>query len=389
LRLTKSILQVQWLQFSVLTFIHFYIDMVAGILPVILPAIRKTFEISLTNGVTLLTVFYLTCNIVQMFTGHMRPDKKRPFFLIAGPILASSLFLLFLANYFSTPIIWMFALVIISGIGIAVVHPEGLRAIHLLRRIKPSISTAFFLNVGFIGICSGGVFAAVLVYFFGLKGLLLLFVLTALALVLIFKTRLRLAVDRVRIFEIEKSSEAENYNFWLLFLMAVPLAASSTIIASLIPTCLSEFGYELYFGSFPAVVFGIGGMLGSLFWARLSNRKGEMQCSIISSFIAAGFFVLYLINIKNIFWLWALGFVGFCAFGSYSLIVTLARKAKGTNLGRRMSFIIGGAWASASLIFMAVGAAAEHVGLVKMMNSVWVCYLLAGLIGLCILKRRV
>ena len=35
----------------------------------------------------------------------------------------------------------MILLAVVSGIGIAIVHPEGLRAIHSLGRIPPAVST--------------------------------------------------------------------------------------------------------------------------------------------------------------------------------------------------------------------------------------------------------
>jgi len=66
-----------------------WLDWYAGMLAAILPAIRERFDLSLPQGITLITISYITCNFIQVFLGHVRSDKKGVLFIPTGILLAS------------------------------------------------------------------------------------------------------------------------------------------------------------------------------------------------------------------------------------------------------------------------------------------------------------
>jgi FSR family fosmidomycin resistance protein-like MFS transporter len=370
------------MQLFVLAGVHFFIDLFASMLPAILPAIRDEFSLSLSRGGLVLVVLMMTCNGVQPLIGHMRAHKRRPLFLHLGLIVAASICLLDVLPRTSNAYMLMIMLAIVSGFGIAIVHPEGLRAVHWLGRISPAISTAVFMAGGFLGYASGGAVSAFLVSRYGLQGLYPLIFCPAIGIVMILLLRIRLAVERKGREKDRAQIGNRRLSFWLIMAMSIPAAISTTILANLLPTVLSELGFKLTFGGFSTTMFGLGGAIGSFVWAHIASRKGELKSSIVSLFLVIPFMVAYLVFIENRIAIWILFGAGFCAVSAYILMITLSRHAAGLNLGQRMGFMVGGTWALANIVFMALLPVAERFGSVSLLRFVPLGYLFSALIGI-------
>jgi len=375
------------MQLLALAGVHFLIDMFAGMLPAILPAIRDEFGLSLSLGGLVLAALYMTSNGIQPLIGHMRADKRRPLFLHLGLILGASICLLGALPRGSGAFAIMILLAVVSGCGIAIVHPEGLRAVHWLRRIPPAISTAVFMAGGFLGYASGGAISAFLVSRFGLKGLYPLALCPVIGIVMVIFLRIRLAVERKVRNKNEARTEENRLPFWLIMAMAMPAAVSTTILVALLPTVLSELGFELTFGGFSTMMFGLGGAVGSFVWANIARKKGELKCSIAALFLVLPFLVAYLVLIDNRMAIWILFGVGFCAIAAYILMITLSRYATGLSLGQRMGFMVGGTWALASIVFMALLPVTEHFGTNVILKFTPLGYLCSGAFGLFIMLK--
>jgi len=367
--------------------VHFLIDMFASMLPAILPAIRDEFGLSLSLGGLVLAALYMTSNGVQPLIGHMRANRRRPLFLHLGLIIGASICLLGALPRGSGAFAIMILLAVVSGCGIAIVHPEGLRAVHWLRRIPPAISTAVFMAGGFLGYASGGAISAFLVSRFGLKGLYPLALCPVIGIVMVIFLRIRLAVERKVHNKNEARTEENRLPFWLIMAMAMPAAVSTTILVALLPTVLNELGFELTFGGFSTMMFGLGGAVGSFVWANLAHKKGELNCSIAALFLVIPFLVIYLLFINSRTAIWILFAVGFCAIAAYILMITLSRYATGLSLGQRMGFMVGGTWALANIVFMALLPVAEHFGTNVILKFTPLGYLFSGLFGLFVMLK--
>jgi len=371
----------------VLAGVHFLIDMFASMLPAILPAIRAEFGLSLSLGGLILVVLLMASNGIQPLIGHLRANKRRPLFLHLGLILAVSICLLGALPRGSGAFSLIILLAVVSGCGIAIVHPEGLRAVHWLRRIPPAISTAVFMAGGFLGYASGGAVSAFLVSRFGLKGLYPLALCPVIGIVMVKFLRIRLAVERKVHNKNEARTDKNRLSFWLIMAMAMPAAVSTTVLANLLPTVLNELGFELTFGGLSTTMFGLGGAVGSFVWANIARKKGELNCSIAALFLVIPFLVAYLVLINNRMAIWILFGVGFCAIAAYILMITLSRHAMGLSLGQRMGFMVGGTWALANIVFMALLPVAEHFGTNAILKFTPLGYLCSGLFGLFVMFK--
>jgi FSR family fosmidomycin resistance protein-like MFS transporter len=384
--LRQRLATFQWMHLLVLASAHFFIDVFASMMPAILPAVLADFSLSLSKGGLVMAMMCLTCNGVQPLTGHLRANKRRPLFLHIGLVLGSVICLLG-ALPKEGAFGGMILLAVVSGFGIAIVHPEGLRGVHRLRRIKPAVSTAVFMAGGFLGYASGGVVSAFLVSRFGLRGLYPLMLCPIVGIVLVLLLRVRLAVERTVYYKNAAKQAKSWLPFWIILLMAMPAAVSTTIISSLLPTVLNGLGFELTFGGLSATMFGLGGAVGSYAWAHVAHKKGELKCSVAALFLVIPFLVLYLILIHSRMAIWILFGAGFCAISAYILMITLSRQAKGLTLGQRMGFMVGGTWALAYVVFMALLPAAEHFGSDVILKFSPLGYLLSGIFGLYVMLK--
>ncbi len=366
----------------VLSAVHFFIDMFAGMLPPLLPAIREEFALSLSLGGLLVIAMNMTSNGVQVLTGHLRARRRRPLFLHIGLIVGAGICLLGVLPRTGYIFVPLFFLALVSGCGIAVVHPEALRAVHHLRRIPPAVSTAVFMAGGFLGYASSGAVSTVLVSRFGLRGLYPLILCPAVGILLVIFLRIRLAIEPT-VGNTNKRSGSENrLPFWFIFAMAMPAAVSTIVLASLLPTVLNELGFELTFGGLSATMFGLGGAAGSFVWAAFAHKKGELRCSIIALFLTVPFLVIYLFFIDKAAAIWMVFGAGFCSISAYTLMITLARDSSGPNLGRRMGFMVGGTWALANIAFLALLPVIEYFGADLILKFTPLGYVLSAFFGL-------
>lgn len=382
--------RMQWVQLVVLSGVHFLVDMLGNLFPAILPVVLKEYGITLLVGVSIPIFLSLTANGVQVLTGRMRPDKSRPFFLHIGMILAGAMCLIALTPRSPTGILLVFVLGVISGTGVAVAHPEGLRAVHTLDAISPSLSTAVFMTTGFFGFACGGMISAVLVASHGLKGLFPLAVLPALGIVAVILSRVHLSVEK-HVAPAAGASLAQGSGtvpFWKVLLIGIPAGVSTTIVQQLAPTYLHGLGFDLTFGGFSTAVFGWGGAVGPFLWAALAHRKGDLKCSVWAFLLSAPFMVLYLMFDDRRAAAWLLFGVGFSSMSAYILTVTLAREAKGLNLGHRMALIVGGTWGISMLIYLVFAAMADVVGVGPVLKVTPAGYLLSAVIAYYVLRQH-
>ena len=359
--------------------------MTFGMTPAILPALRKEFTLTLTAGINLLFALYLTANLLQILIGHLRPHKSRPLFLYIGILLFAAVYM-FDAVPRDSSFPFLILLIIITGFGIAIVHPESLRALHALERISPATGSAVYCAGGSIGFATGGWVSSALVSTFGLKGLYFAILCPAATLIVILSLRLRLAVEPTLPKINNNQTDSSKFNFWPIMIMTIPAAVATTLIVALLPSRLSELEFELTFGGLSVMAFSMAATIGSFFWASIANKKGELPCAIIALFLGVPLLLIYTTMMHTRTAVWLLSAGSFCAAASYPLMVTVARNATGPNLGRRMAFILGGVWGAAGIALRLSAPIAENFGLETVILFAPAGYILSA-VGLIIVLK--
>ncbi|MBP7049891.1 MAG: hypothetical protein KBE65_02645 [Phycisphaerae bacterium] len=374
----------------VLSGIHFLVDMFGNMLPAILPEMRKQFAMALWTGGSVLAALSLAANGVQVLTGGMRPNKTSPLFLHIGMVLAASICLIFLAPKSPAGIVLLLVLGVVSGSGIAITHPEGLRAVHTLDRISPSLSMPVFMTSGFLGFASGGMISAHLVSSYGLKGLWPLALGSVVGVFALWVAKVHLSTEESESHPGNSRPQLgpEALPFWKVLLIGLPAAVSTTVILQLAPTYLNELGFDLEFGGFATAMFGWGSTVGPFVWAAIARKKGDLRCSAWAFLLSFPFMALYLVFAAHRAAAWLLVGVGFSSMSAYILTITLARNARGANLGRRMALIVGGTWGIAMLVFLVLAAVADLVGTGPILKLTPAGYLISAGLAFWVLRRH-
>ena len=383
--LKKSITRLQWAQLWVLTFIHIVIDMFPGAVAPIIPAVRNHFSLSLTKSLSLITICYVSCNFFQVVLGHIRPHSRKPLLLTIGLIALPAICLIAFVptGRFSY---WILAtLMAVTGFGVAVTHPESLRALHNLKRTSSVLGTAIFFNGGHIGFAIGAFSAAAAVQYLGFGGLTIMAVMVVVSLALLGMFHIRLSIEKPHK---KVVSNEETHSFWMLFAMGVPIATTATVLPAMLPTAFAELGFELSFGGLPAMMTSIGIVFGSFFWAHLSKYIGQLKAVIIAEAIAAPLIIAYMMLIKTQWAVILLVPAGFCGIAGYTLIVNMARHSRNLVLGQRMGIMVGGVWGAAALALIALGPLADTFGSITVLNYAWIGYAAAAVIGIVYLLTK-
>jgi FSR family fosmidomycin resistance protein-like MFS transporter len=355
-------LLTQWAQLGALSGVHFLADVFPGTIHSVLPAIQAEFLLSISLGGVLLVSFNIASNWMQVATGHLRADRTNPLFMYLGLILAAMLCLLTILPRSQGSLPVMIVVVLIAGSGVAIVHPEALRAIHLLDRISPTVSTAFFMSGGILGFAMGGKYATELVnHFGGVVGLLPLALCPLLCIPAVAFLKIRLAVEEHGE-DARKQAGRRAVPFVPVLLMATAAAVSSSTIVWIVPQKLKEAGFDLTFGGDSVMMFSLGGGMGAFFWAAAARRFGDILSTCLAVSLGIPLIVCYAFFIEHEPAVWLLTGGSFCAFGAYPLTVSIARGASGPRLGRRMGWMVGGSWGVACLFPIVLAPVAERYG---------------------------
>ncbi|MDA3925901.1 MAG: MFS transporter [Kiritimatiellae bacterium] len=382
----------QWKQLAALTFAHAVADTYVGIIAPVLVPMQEHYKVSLSLLVIVASMMGFCSNVFQVPIGHVRATWKTPVFIAMGVMLAgTSVFIPNLPAMGNLSLICMVAIAAVAGFGVATVHPEGLRAVHGLDKLPPSLATAIFMVTGFCGFASGAYLSSSLTQHFGLNSIMWLYLAAPVSIIPLLLCKVKLHVDtRKADDKPETSDEIPSVPFVPIFIMATVLATCSFMQATLLPTFLhKEAGYELSFSGLSFTLFGVGGVVGAITWGALAPRIGHLKVLIIGTLLGAPLTALYL-------WLapqskWAailLIFTAFIVYTGFPLCVTLARYAKSSlHFSQRIGLISGGTWGTAAVVIWILSPITEHTGFGPLLHLVWIGYLIACGIAIYILRK--
>ncbi len=365
-------------QLATLMMIHFFADMIGGVLAGILPCIKEHFSLGLKLGVIFLATRSISSNFFQIVIGSMRKKSQKPFFLYVGLVLLTMISILGLLPK-DTPYAILLIFAIAFGIGTAAVHPEGLRGAMGIESINSATATSAFMMVGFFGFSSGPLVGALIVEGHGLHALWVLIIPLALTIFCLKKADITLLTDKQS--KQPKQTEKPDYtwNFPQLFLIALLLNIGATILQALLPTYLHEsMGFSLKAGGFMALLFGLGSALGSFGGGYLSKKYPIPDLIMLSMAIGIPLLILYIFTCQ---YLWAgvfIFFAGMFVSSSLPLLVVLSRFSRTTlSIGVKMGVMVGGTWGTAAVIFLLLGAPIEYFGVDKAIKMVVSFYILS------------
>lgn len=330
---------------------HFCVDFTQGTLSAVLPFLIAAHHYNYATAASLVMVSNLIGSVIQPVFGVVADRVDRPHIMTVGVLLAGG----GMAAVGFIPSFWGLCIaVIISGIGVAMLHPQGARMVNRMADANNmGMSMGIFSFGGNAGFTLGPVCAAGAVTLLGLKGTL-----TFLIPAILFAAIMSLFY---RNYEGEKEMMPHNTedagpakeDWWGAFLRLGVLITCRSIVFSGISTFLILFLIEDFSLSKPSgsallsLYFGIGA-LSSLLGGKLADVSGLKRTLVFSSCILMAGTVLFAFSHNLALSVAMVIVMGLGSNIGYSAMVTLGQLylpnhvglASGVTLG--LSVSIGG-----------------------------------------------
>lgn len=334
---------------SVLATGHLCIDLCQGAVPALLPFLIAERHLSYAAAASLVLATSLASSVIQPVFGSLADRFAAPWFMPAGLLIAGvGLSGAGLADNF-----WLIVLsMMVSGIGVAVFHPEAARWMNLVAGQKRATAMSIFSVGGNLGFAIGPLLTTSLLLMFGLPGAALLLVpLVAISVVLVLTFPRFLSYHR-RVVKRDKQAAHAEANAWGAFLLLTVAIICRSIVFYGINTFLPLYWIAVLHqsksaGSLALTILLSAGAVGTLLSGRLADRYGR-RVVILVGFAALAPLLLAFVTLGALNVLLSLALllpIGLALFAPASVMVVMGQEylpayigtASGVTLGLAVS----------------------------------------------------
>ncbi|MDR2277337.1 MAG: MFS transporter, partial [Vagococcus sp.] len=152
---------------------HMFTDINQGALPAIIPFLIASQGLSYASAASLVLAANLVSSFVQPFIGYLGDKKSRPWFMSVGIFLAG----LGVALLGFSPSFFVSCLLAsLSGIGVAMFHPEGGKIANYVAGSKKGSGMSIFAVGGNLGFAIGPIITSIALSIWGIKGSIVLII---------------------------------------------------------------------------------------------------------------------------------------------------------------------------------------------------------------------
>ena len=283
-RLAASLAGVDRRAMAVLSAGHLFTDVGQGSIPALLPFLITRDHLNYASASALVFAATISSSVIQPLFGHISDRRSLPWLMPLGPALSGlGVALIGISPSYA----FTFAVVLLSGIGVASFHPEGSRFANYVSGSRRSSGMSLFSVGGNIGFAMGPVLVTPLVLVFGLSGTLFLIIPTWLmAAVLVHE------LPRLRTFRADlkggRVQRTEARAAWGPFvILAVVIALRSFVYFGFVTFVPLYFLNVLHtshgVASAALTAMLVGGAVGTLVGGPLADRFGRrtvLRCSM-------------------------------------------------------------------------------------------------------------
>ncbi|MGG7151906.1 MFS transporter [Clostridium neonatale] len=322
---------------------HLITDIYQGALPAMLPFLISEKHFSYATAAFLIFAANASSSIIQPVFGVYADKISLPWALGVGVLLGGiGLGLVgIVQNYYL-----IILLVALSGIGLALFHPEGARLTNRFAGENKTSAVSIFAASGNIGFAVGPILTTTMVLAFGLKGTLILCIpAVVMGGILLYESKNfsnEVSSDK----ELDNIDKKEEVDEWGAFgRLTLTLICRSTVFFGL-NTFLTLYYMNILKqsevqGSIALSTLIVVGAVGTLFAGKLSIKIGNKKLIIIGYSCLLPLLILFL-NIKNpILATIILIPLGFFLYMPYSPMVALGQKYLPNHLGLASGITLG------------------------------------------------
>lgn len=322
---------------------HLITDIYQGALPAMLPFLISEKHFSYATAAFLIFAANASSSIIQPVFGVYADKISLPWALGVGVLLGGiGLGLVgIVQNYYL-----IILLVALSGIGLALFHPEGARLTNRFAGENKTSAVSIFAAGGNIGFAVGPILTTTMVLALGLKGTLILCIpAVVMGGILLYESK-NFSNEASSDKELDNIDKKEEVDEWGAFgRLTLTLLCRSTVFFGL-NTFLTLYYMNILKqsevqGSIALSTLIVVGAVGTLFAGKLSIKIGNKKLIIIGYSCLLPLLILFL-NIKNpILATIILIPLGFFLYMPYSPMVALGQKYLPNHLGLASGITLG------------------------------------------------
>ncbi len=345
---------------------HMATDINQGALPAMLPFFIAAYDLSYTAAASIVFAVNMSSSVIQPLFGIAADRYSKPWLLPGGLMFAG--LGLGLTGLFEG-YLWILALGILSGIGIAAYHPEAARLVNFAAGERKSTAMSIFGVGGTIGFTLGPLIVSSALLHWGLGGsLVLLIPVLIMSIVIISHFRLFSALEAVNNTSKLSTSLAFKENWNAFARIAVIVSGRSVIFFGLnifIPIYwINVLGQSKMTGAVALSIFAGSGILGNIAGGNLADRIGQKKVTLLG-FLSLSILLPALIVTDSVpFATILLIPAGFMLFATYSPTIVLGQKYLPNRVGLSSGVTLG-------LAVAIGGGAAPFIGKLADMYGVW------------------
>jgi MFS transporter, FSR family, fosmidomycin resistance protein len=365
---------------------HLVADLNQGILPTIMPFLKESLDFSYAMVGTIILFSNLTSSVVQPIFGYLSDRKSLPGFLPLGCFMAAlgMAFIGFAGSYWQ-----VLLLVVLSGLGVAIYHPQGWRNANFFAGEKKATGMSIFAIGGNLGFALGPLLATILVKNLSLKGSPF-FLLPGGIMAGIFALSTFWRVKRTGLGKKVTSAstvEAVRSAIRPLSLLLAMITLRSWAHMGLL--IFIPFYYISYMKGDPIhagqllFAFLTAGVFGTLLGGPLADRYGHKKIILVSLGLSCPLLVFFLLSsgVWSYFWLFLAGCV---LVLSFSVSMVMGQSFMPHHVATASGLMLGLAFGTGGLGAALLGLLADRFGVLLTIWVVaflpWLSFIFAALI---------
>jgi len=339
---------------------HLTCDVTQGAIPALLPFLVTGSGLSYAQAATLVFACSIVSSVIQPLFGWLGDRVDRPWLMAVGVLLSGvGISLIGWASSYA----WMLVCMAITGIGVAVFHPEGGKLATVIAEGGKATGFSNFSVGGYVGFAIGPALVTLLLGLFGLKGTAFFILPTLLvAVILLTQTsRYRQFVATAAGREAADSLTARQDD-WRGFSKVTLLNLFRSILGNGISTFLplfliASFAISPYSGAMVLTAYSSAGAVATFLGGRLGDRVGLKKLILIGYSLALPLFVAFVLIDQLVLAVVLVVGVALCLSLAYSPLVVLGQGYLPHHLGLSSGISLG-------IVVSAGGMASPLLGLV-------------------------
>ncbi len=339
----KASPNIDYRALTLLSMGHMVTDITSGALPAMLPFLKEALGLSYAMAGTIVLVSNIMSSVIQPAFGYLTDRKSLLWFLPLGSFCSA--FFLALVGWAPSYLL-VLTMVILSGLGVAIYHPEGWRVANYFAGEKKATGMSIFGVGGNLGFASGPPMAVFFINHLGLRGSAFFVIPGALiAAVFLFSRFWR--VDTTAIKKKGPSGPALEalrkalYPMSLLLGMIMFRSWTHIGMMTFIP-----FFYISHMKGDPMLAgnllfaFLAAGVVGTFIGGPLADRFGHKRTILFSLGTSCPLFVLFLLSSGVWAFIW-ITLAGLILIFSFSVSMAMGQSFMPRNVGLASGLILG------------------------------------------------